>query len=47
MIGSTLVFTGVMKDTDYKLTFAEESTDSSGGQAPKTAAPAPAAPGTP
>ena len=49
MIGSTLVFTGVMKDTEYKLTFAEESTDTVRDPSNKKAAEAqaPAAAGTP
>lgn len=46
MVGATLVFTGVMEDSEYKLVFAEESPEMFRDQAQKKAADAPAA-GTP
>lgn len=48
MLGATLVFTGVMEDTEYKLTFAEEAPEKLRERLEKSGAGAPApAAGTP
>lgn len=49
MVGATLVFTGVMEDNEYKLTYAEKDPEMFRDQAKKKADSAPAAstPGTP
>lgn len=47
MVGATLVFTAVMDDAEYKLTYAEKDPEMFRDQAKKKAAATPPAPGTP